>query len=333
MPKAKHIALVIAGATLVLAGITLWIYVSHEREHDHTDYGWPAMIVMLLVASIAMTVWSVYRNLKDSHEAKDIRTLLLNAKYEHGVELSKQQKLLEQQTQAVQNERAYWEPLNLEVKESLGREIVSLKRTIEIRDEKIGELVQQHQEELKRKDSDHEADKKQVRLSMFEQIQAQYTPKEEMLRLEIAAKLKGAPRLIVRCPKGSSLDGGLLITNDGENAAVNVIVGPLIHREVHAIIPRKSPFGSIMSKETQERGVLIAQSRPNDTSTSIWDTMRRSSIVDPQPMDSVIISFEDTRGNQFDQEFVLTSEVDGSVTWKPEMVQVRNSSPASSVAL
>jgi hypothetical protein len=122
---------------------------------------------------------------------------------------------------------------------------------------------------------------------------------------------KTSPTLLVKCSKSRQL----FITNDGPDAAVNVEIGPLVHEEEHEITVLMSPFGSIPAKATEQRAITVAQRQPN-SGGPLWDAMRFGSML-PQPSDSVTVKFADTKGNRFSQKFELTSEVDGSVTWKP----------------
>lgn len=127
-----------------------------------------------------------------------------------------------------------------------------------------------------------------------------------------------SPRLIVKCPDN---DRNLIITNDGQDAAVNIELGPLVHEEEHDITVLRTPFGSIPAKATEQRRITVAQRQPNSIGP-LWDAMRFGCTL-PQPVDSVTVKFDDTNGNKFAQKFELISEVDGSVTWKPGPVTFR----------
>ncbi|MEO7144006.1 MAG: hypothetical protein ABI165_10970 [Bryobacteraceae bacterium] len=142
--------------------------------------------------------------------------------------------------------------------------------------------------------------------------------------------LKDCPKLIVRCPK-SGFDRTLSLTNDGESAAVNVEIGPLIHEEHHEIFLLNSKFGSIPSKATEQRSISVAQRQPN-SGAALWDTIRAGAMV-PDPLDSVTVEFGDSSGRHFSQSFRLTTEVDGSVTWLPERVTLRPPFHAATVGL
>jgi hypothetical protein len=132
-----------------------------------------------------------------------------------------------------------------------------------------------------------------------------------------SASLKTSPILIVKCPDQNR---NLIITNDSPNSALNVELGPLVHEEEHEITPA-TPFGSISAKATEQRRVIVAQRQPN-SGGSLWDAMRYGCML-PQPSDSVTVRFDDAYGNKFAQSFELTSEVDGSVTWKPAHLTLR----------
>ncbi|HTR37678.1 MAG TPA: hypothetical protein VMH80_17345 [Bryobacteraceae bacterium] len=125
-----------------------------------------------------------------------------------------------------------------------------------------------------------------------------------------------APRLLVSCPKNKNL---LSVTNDGSNGAVNVEIGPLVHVEKHEVRPIYKPFGSIPAKATEERKITVAQHQPNITG-DLWSTIREKR-MDPDPLDFVDVFFDDLAGNKFQQRFILTSEVEESVTWKPQAVK------------
>ncbi len=136
-----------------------------------------------------------------------------------------------------------------------------------------------------------------------------------------------APSLIVKCPKDS--DRKLAISNDGPSAAINVDVGPLVHKEEHEIRSVYSPFGSILPSKTEERNIAVAKEQPNSTST-LWSVIREGS-MNPDPIDLATIHFDDSRGRQFSQQFVLTAEADGSVTWTPGPVRLRHALSDASV--
>jgi hypothetical protein len=137
-----------------------------------------------------------------------------------------------------------------------------------------------------------------------------------------------APKFIVKCPKSAKV---LSLTNDGSNAAVNVEIGSLVHVEKHEIRTIYKAFESILAKATEEREIVVAQRQPNATS-DLWSTIRDRA-MEPDPLDFVDIAFDDLAGNKFQQRFTLTSEVDGSVTWKSGDLRYQDASTAATEAL
>jgi predicted RNase H-like HicB family nuclease len=133
-----------------------------------------------------------------------------------------------------------------------------------------------------------------------------------------------APKFVVKCPKSAKV---LSLTNDGSDAAINIEIGQLVHVEKHEIRTIYKAFESVLAKATEEREIVVAQRQPNSTS-DLWSAIRGIA-MEPDPLDSVDISFDDSAGNKFRQRFALTSEVDGSVTWKSVDLSYRDASSAA----
>lgn len=126
--------------------------------------------------------------------------------------------------------------------------------------------------------------------------------------------LKSSPKLVVTCPNDPKRR--IIVSNEGQTTALNILVGPLVHQEEHRIWILNSSFGSIRPAGIDERTMTVDQ-RQSNTGGSLWDAMRLGCPLLPS-VDYVMVEFDDVNQNRFVQKFDLTSQVDGSVMWKAE---------------
>lgn len=126
----------------------------------------------------------------------------------------------------------------------------------------------------------------------------------------------GAPRLLIRY---TSKEGGkITFINDGPGSVVNLRLGPLAWQASRRLRIEGS-VGVLLQRATCEKEILI------ETSPGNWseccDYLRGSTPSDAQHR--VAVTYEDSQGTRFARDFLLTTEIDGTIEWKPGPVELR----------
>ena len=133
------------------------------------------------------------------------------------------------------------------------------------------------------------------------------------------AVLLNAPHLLV---KHSRPDVGdeLVFINDGQAAAINVTVQPLVRVSQRPITMFPSTLSVVHG--TPERCHVVVGIRPSLPNATINLGAVLSDGMESD--DSVTVSFDDSKGNGFCQEFKVAREGDGTITWEPGPVRLRS---------
>lgn len=130
--------------------------------------------------------------------------------------------------------------------------------------------------------------------------------------------LARAPHLLVKYRKNDG-EGRetLTLSNDGPETALHVHVGPLKWEQEARSIQLYRDVVALQANH--EETVQIAFSSGPRSSTSLDDFMRSSTPNNAQT--TVLVTFEDVRKRRFRQRFLLTTHIDGTLSWNPEPVQ------------
>jgi hypothetical protein len=123
--------------------------------------------------------------------------------------------------------------------------------------------------------------------------------------------IAGAPRLLIRYT--SDKYGKLTFINDGPGSMVNLKLGPLTWGDSRRLRIEGS-IGVLLPGTKCEKDMSIETSPPG-TWGELCDYMRGSTPADAQHR--VPVTYEDSRGTKFARDFLLTSQIDGTVKWKP----------------
>jgi hypothetical protein len=128
--------------------------------------------------------------------------------------------------------------------------------------------------------------------------------------------IAGAPRLLIRYT--SQGNGKVTFINDGPGSMVNLKLGPLMWGESRRLRIEGS-VGVLLPGTTREKDMSI-ETRPPGTWGELCDYMRESTPNDAQH--KVTVTYQDSNGTIFARDFLLTSQIDGTVEWKPGPVVV-----------
>jgi len=136
-------------------------------------------------------------------------------------------------------------------------------------------------------------------------------------KLPVKADLvTSAPRLLIRYT--SKEHGKVTFVNDGPGSIVNLELGPLKWEESRRMGILGS-IGVLLPRTTCEK-VMLFEASPNH-GYELYHYMRESVPCDADT--KVTVTYEDSKGTQFAQDFLLTTQIDGTIDWKPDVLRLR----------
>jgi hypothetical protein len=75
-----HAGIWIAGLALLVASLTFYVQLLHERDHEGTNYMPVVLSISLYTANLGLVGWAVARNFKDATRAKSLRAQIVAIK-------------------------------------------------------------------------------------------------------------------------------------------------------------------------------------------------------------------------------------------------------------
>jgi len=99
MENSKYIGPSLTAAALLVAFLTLVLYLWHEKDHDKKDYTVPILIVGLVLVTITVAVVAAYRNFRDARRAISLQAKIDNIEYEYKLKTGNLEKELKKQSE------------------------------------------------------------------------------------------------------------------------------------------------------------------------------------------------------------------------------------------
>lgn len=130
------------------------------------------------------------------------------------------------------------------------------------------------------------------------------------------------PVLLLRFVRSSpSQTERLVFINDGPAAIVEPKIGPLKWRD-HREIGMLGNVGTIEARHREEHDIWIVETAPGGTSRqlfSLYEFMRTRTPHDAETV--VTVTYGDANNRTFSRDFMLTTQIDGGITWTPGPVR------------
>jgi hypothetical protein len=82
MPKSEKWTLLLGVPSLVLLAISVYVQLAEREEHKAGTMSTIGIVVFNIIAAVVV-VWTIYRNLKDAHRARDLEAQIVTIKDNH----------------------------------------------------------------------------------------------------------------------------------------------------------------------------------------------------------------------------------------------------------
>lgn len=126
-----------------------------------------------------------------------------------------------------------------------------------------------------------------------------------------------APQLLIRFLVNPQRGESLEFINDSSNAIVDVQLGPVTWHEQRSI-QLSSGVGTLFAGSPERRTVCVERSRSHFS--SLCEFIRTGTPHDAET--SVTVAYQDSKGRRFSRDFLLTTLVEGGMTFAPGPVKL-----------